>query len=133
MDPNFIISFIIGFIIAIIFSLEQVRLKFTNISIRILLKLNERKKNKLLNKALFSKSLKERIKAIKELRKNKKVPLHKRLMYNVIKLLLIYVIIISAILLTIGYIVNLIFHNSLGYILGWFMGFIAMFIKNRFF
>ncbi len=133
MVLNFIVSFIIGFIVAIIFSLEKVKYKFLRISLNILLKLNERKKNKLLNKALFSKDIKERFKAIEELTKSKPLLMHKKLLYSSVKLLIVYFIIISAILLAIWYIVNSIFHNSIGYFLGWLIGFITMIIKNKFF
>ncbi len=133
MDLNFIISLILGFIIAIIFSLERVRSKFISISLNILLKFNERKRNKLLKKALFSKNLKEKTKAIEELTKTKFLPIQKKLYYNAIKLLLVYFIIVSAIILVIGYIITSIFNSPIGYILGWFIGFITMIIKNKFF
>jgi len=133
MDLNFVISFIIGFIIAIIFSLEKVRLKFINISLKIFLKFDERKRNKLIQKALFSKNPEERTKAIKELNKMNTLLNHKKLVNNAIKLLVIYIIITSAILFIIGSIVNVIFNSPVSYILGWFIGFIVMLIKNKFF
>jgi len=131
MDLNFIISFIIGFIVAIIFSLEKVRLKFIKISLNILLKLNKRKKDKLLKKVLFSKNLKEKVKAAEELTKTESLLNYKKLAYNAIKLIAIYAIITLAILLAIWYIISSIFKSTFGYILGWFIGFIIMIIKNK--
>ena len=133
MDLNFIISLIIGFIVAIIFSLKRVKIKLISISLYILLKFNEKKRNKLIKKAIFSTDLKEKTKAIDELIKMKSTLLHRKLIRDSIKFLAIYAIITLIILLTIGYIINSIFKSPFSYISGWFIGFIVMIIKNKFF